>query len=229
MRIGSNSDEAEPDRHLKTAQARQFRRKAIPGPACEAACSGSGFIQNRLPIACHSFARSALHDAEVSTRRAVRPLQHNSQRAERCCGQNDRRPWFPPTGLRRLGRFIYRWLKNTICRVCASRNYGKYALKLNVYSPRELPLATASKSPCKILLGAGAAILAECDATIKRAARPLHGPSTAPNWNRETLFLRTIFASLIADGDLHLEKPRPAEGRATRHQPVRCSADGSGL
>ena len=43
------------------------------------------------------------------------------------------------------------------------------------------------------------------DATIERAARPLRGLSTAPDQDRETLFLRALFAWLIADGDLHLK------------------------
>lgn len=43
------------------------------------------------------------------------------------------------------------------------------------------------------------------DSTIERAARALRPLSTDPDLDRETLFLRALFAWLIADGDLHLK------------------------
>ena len=43
------------------------------------------------------------------------------------------------------------------------------------------------------------------DSTIERVARALRPLSTDPDLDRETLFLRALFAWLIADGDLHLK------------------------
>lgn len=66
------------------------------------------------------------------------------------------------------------------------------------------------------------------DSTIERVARPLRGLSTAPDLDRETLFLRALFAWLIADGDLHLKnmallkiaEPGDALFSAVRFAPV---------
>ena len=68
---------------------------------------------------------------------------------------------------------------------------------------------------------------AKYDGTIERMARGMRALSTDPAADIDTLFRRTIFAWLIADGDMHLKNLallKTAEPRAQRFTTVRFAA-----